>query len=135
MDNKRDTGRLIMKEVLGEHYFALRDASTTAFNRPLREFSEENCFGDVWNRPGLERKTRSLILIGMLTALNRVTEMRIHVRAAITNGCTVGEIQEVLYQTAIYCGLPAAVESFKVAEDVLRELKLLPEAVKQPEPL
>ena len=100
MDNKRDTGRLIMKEVLGEHYFALRDASTTAFNRPLREFSEENCFGDVWNRPGLERKTRSLILIGMLTALNRVTEMRIHVCAAINNGCTM----RVTSKTALKSG-------------------------------
>ncbi len=130
MNDKRVIGRRIMKEVLGEHYFGLREASTTNFNRPLREFSEENCFGDVWNRTTIDRKTRSLILLGMLTALNRAAELRIHVRAAVTNGCTVDEIQDVLYQTAIYCGLPAAVESFKVAEEVLRELQMLPESTK-----
>jgi 4-carboxymuconolactone decarboxylase len=130
MATKRDIGRKIMSEVLGEAYFARREASTTDFNLPIRIFSEENCFGDCWNRPGLERKTRSLLLIGMLTALNRVTEFRFHVRSAINNGCTVSEIQEVLYQCISYCGLPAAVESFKAAEDVLTEMKLLPEPKK-----
>jgi 4-carboxymuconolactone decarboxylase len=130
METKRAIGRRIMEEVLGEAYFARREATTSDFNLPIRTFSEENCFGDLWNRPGLERKTRSLLLIGMLTALNRVTEMRFHVRSAINNGCTVGEIQEVLYQCITYCGLPAAVESFKAAEDVLTEMKLLPEIKK-----
>jgi 4-carboxymuconolactone decarboxylase len=130
MESKRDIGRRIMSEVLGPEYFARREASTSDFNMPIRVFSEEKCFGDLWNRPGLERKTRSLLLIGMLTALNRVTEMRFHVRSAINNGCTVSEIQEVLYQCITYCGLPAAVESFKAAEDVLTEMKLLPEPKK-----
>jgi 4-carboxymuconolactone decarboxylase len=130
METKREIGRRIMAEVLGEAYFARREASTSDFNLPIRIFSEENCFGDLWSRPGLERKTRSLLLIGMLTALNRVTEMRFHVRSAVNNGCTVSEIQEVLYQCITYCGLPAAVESFKAAEDVLTEMKLLPEPKK-----
>jgi 4-carboxymuconolactone decarboxylase len=130
METKREIGRRIMAEVLGETYFARREAATSDFNLPIRIFSEENCFGDVWNRPGLERKTRSLLLIGMLTALNRVTEMRFHVRSAVNNGCTVNEIQEVLYQCISYCGLPAAVESFKAAEEVLIEMKLLPEPQK-----
>lgn len=130
METKREIGRRIMSEVLGETYFARREATTSEFNLPIRIFSEENCFGDLWNRPGLERKTRSLLLIGMLTALNRVTEMRFHVRSAINNGCTVSEIQEVLYQCITYCGLPAAVESFKAAEEVLTEMKLLPQPPK-----
>ena len=114
-----------MSEVLGKEYFERRDASTSKFNLPIRIFSEENCFGDCWTRPGLERKTRSLILLATLTALNRVTEFRFHVRSAINNGCTVEEIQEVLYQCIAYCGLPAAVESFKAAEEVLTEMKKL----------
>ncbi len=125
MDNKREIGRAIMAEVLGKEYFERRDASTTPFNQPIRTFSEENCFGDVWNRPGLERSTRSLILIATLTALNRVAELRLHVRSAINNGCTVDQIQEVLYQCVAYCGLPAGVESFKAAEEVLKEMGLL----------
>ncbi len=125
METKQEIGRRIMSEVLGKEYFDRREATLSKFNEPIRRFSEENCFGDVWNRPGLERKTRSLILIATLTALNRVTELRFHVRSAINNGCTVEEIQEVLYQCISYCGLPAAVESFKAAEEVLKELKLV----------
>jgi 4-carboxymuconolactone decarboxylase len=125
MESKRAIGRRIMAETLGKEYFERREASTNWFNEPMRRYSEENCFGDVWNRPGLEWPVRSLILIATLTALNRVAELRIHVRSAVNNGATVEQIQEVLYQCIPYCGLPASVESFKAAEEVLREMDLI----------
>ena len=125
--DKRETGRQVMNEVLGVDYMSRRDQSTNGFNAPLRQFSEEACFGTIWSRPGLPRQTRSLLCLAMLTALGRAPELRIHVNAALNNGCTPEEIQEALYQTAAYCGLPAAIESFRVAEDVLRERGVLPE--------
>jgi len=114
-------GRAILKEVLGPEYMARRDASTTDFNRPLREFSETYAFGDIWARPGLERKVRSMLCMAMLTALGKPEELRLHVNSAINNGCTTEEIQEVLYHTVAYCGIPATLEAFKVAEAVLKE--------------
>ncbi|QRG04638.1 carboxymuconolactone decarboxylase family protein [Xanthobacter dioxanivorans] len=125
MGDRRERGREIMREVLGEEYFNRRDKSTNDFNAPLRCYSERTCFGDAWDRPGLERRERSLILLGMLTALNRPHELKTHVRAAVRNGLSVAEIQEVLYLTAVYCGLPAAVDSFRIAEETLREMDLL----------
>lgn len=115
-------GAQIMKEIIGEAYFDKRAASTNDFNKDLRAFSEIYCFGDIWARPGLERKTRSLLCLSMLTALGKSNELGLHVRGAIANGCTVEEIKEVLLQAAVYCGLPAAVEATRVAEGVLREL-------------
>src|SRR3546814_11852397 len=102
-----------------------RDASTNSFNAPLRRFSEENACGEIWARPGLPHKVRSMLCLVMLTALNRPHEIRIHVNSAINNGCTVEEIQEALYQTVVYCGLPATIDSFRVAEEVLTESGLL----------
>lgn len=126
MDEKqRETGRAILKEVLGDTYFERREASTNDFNRPLRQFSETYAFGDIWARPGLPKKTRSMLCMAMLTALGKPAELRLHVNSAINNGCTVEEIQEVLYQTVAYCGIPATIESFKVAEEVLKERGLL----------
>ena len=125
MESRRDKGREIYSEIMGAAQLVTRDATTNDFNRPLRVFTEETCFGDVWARPGLDRRTRSLLLIGMLTAMNRATELRAHVRGGISNGCTVREIQEVLYQCVVYCGLPAAVEGFRAAEEELDNLGLL----------
>lgn len=125
MTDKRELGRSLMREVLGEDYMAKRDASTNELNRPLREFSEANAFGDVWQRPGLDHKTRSLLCICMLTALNRPHEVRIHVNSAVNNGATLEEIREALYQTVIYCGIPAAIDSTVIAEQVLKERGLL----------
>ncbi|ALR20392.1 carboxymuconolactone decarboxylase family protein [Sphingobium baderi] len=122
MSDKGESGRAVLAEVMGQAYVDARQASITDFNRPLRTFIDENCFGDVWTRPGLERKTRSLILISTLIALNRPTQVEAHVQSAINNGATVGEIQEVLYQTIAYCGLPAAADGFRVAEAVLRKM-------------
>ncbi len=125
MTDKRETGRAIMREVLNPEYMERRDAGTNDFNAPIRRHSEESCFGEIWARPGLERKTRSMLCLAMLTALNRPHEIRIHVNTAINNGCSVDEIQEVLYQTVAYCGLPACIDSFRIAEEVLQERGLL----------
>jgi 4-carboxymuconolactone decarboxylase len=126
MNQKAELGKSILREVMGEEYVHMREASTNDFNRPLRAYIDENCFGDIWARSGLDRKTRSLILISTLIALNRATQVQAHVRSAINNGASVSEIQEVLYQTIGYCGLPAAADGFRVAEVTLREMGLLP---------
>ena len=121
IEDQRNRGRQLLGEVIGQEYLAKRDASTNDFNRPLRNFSETYAFGDIWSRPGLPRKVRSMLCMAMLTALGKPEELRLHVNSALNNGCTVEEIQEVLYQTVAYCGIPATIEAFKVAEAVLRE--------------
>ncbi|MGY8961383.1 MAG: carboxymuconolactone decarboxylase family protein [Alphaproteobacteria bacterium] len=125
MNEKRETGRQFLRENLGEAYFKKREDSTNEFNAPLRALSEEFAFGYIWARPGLERKTRSMLCLAMLTALNRPHEIKIHVNSALNNGCTVDEIKEVLLQTVLYCGFPASIDSMAVAEEVLRERGLL----------
>ncbi|MGS0684334.1 carboxymuconolactone decarboxylase family protein [Nakamurella sp. GG22] len=111
------------KEVLGAEHVEKSMANVSDFASPIQDLVTEYCWGAVWTRDGLERKTRSLINIAMLTALGRNHELGVHVRGAITNGCTEQEIQEVLLQTAIYVGVPAALESFRVAEGVLTGLR------------
>ena len=118
-----EAGLQVRREVLGEAHVDRSLAQVSEFSRPIQELVTEYCWGVVWTREGLERKTRSLLNIVMLTALNRSHELAVHVRGAITNGATVAEIQEALLQTAIYVGVPAALESFRVAEGVLREFK------------
>jgi 4-carboxymuconolactone decarboxylase len=116
-----DRGLAIRRRVLGARYVdeALRTADD--FTRPLQELVTEFCWGAVWTRPGLPRKTRSMLNLAMLTALDRPHELRLHLRGALRNGCTRQEIMEVLLQAAIYCGVPAAVDSFRVAREVLAE--------------
>ena len=118
-----DKGLKIRKEVLGEDYVNKSIAGADEFTRTMAEWSTEFCWGAVWSREGLDRKTRSLVNIGMLTALNRSTELAAHIRGAVNNGATREEIQEVLLQTAVYCGMPAGLESFRVAEKVFDELE------------
>ena len=125
IEDQRKRGRKILGEVIGQSYLERRDATTNDFNRPLRQFSETYAFGDIWSRPGLTRKVRSMLCMAMLTALGKPEELKLHVNSAINNGCTLEEIQEVLYQTVAYCGIPATIEAFKVAETVLRERGLL----------
>jgi 4-carboxymuconolactone decarboxylase len=120
--SRREVGLDIMRRVIGEQYFAKRQSNTNAFNADLRCLSEEYCFGEIWARPGLERKFRSMLCIAMLVALNRGHELRLHVSGAINNGCTVEEIKEVLLQATVYCGLPSGVEGVRIAEEALREL-------------
>lgn len=114
-------GLELRREVLGPAYVEKSLAAATDFTRPIQEYVTQTCWGDVWSRPGLDRRTRSLVNLAMLTALNRMTEFGVHVRGAWRNGCTEQEIQEVLLQTAAYCGAPAALEAFRIAERALRE--------------
>jgi len=114
-----EEGLRVRREVLGAEYVDKAVASATDFNREFQELVTEYCWGKVWTRPGLDRKTRSLINIAMLTALNRPHEVALHVRGALNNGCTRDDIKEVLLQTAIYCGVPAAVDGFRIAREVL----------------
>lgn len=116
-----DRGLAVRRRVLGARYVdeALRSADD--FTRPLQELVTEYCWGAVWTRPGLPAKTRSLLNLAMLTALNRPHEVRLHVRGALRTGCSRAEIMETLLQTAIYCGVPAAIDSFRIAREVLAE--------------
>ncbi len=120
-----EIGRGIMAELMGADYLERRKKTENAFNAPLQAYSEEVCFGRIWSRKGIDRKQRSIINVAMLVALNRPAQLRNHLDGALNNGCTVEEIQEILLQSAVYCGLPAAVDAFRVAEEVLRARKLL----------
>ncbi|MBE1535484.1 4-carboxymuconolactone decarboxylase [Actinomadura algeriensis] len=117
-----EQGMATRREVLGAEHVERSMARVSDFSRPVQELVTEYCWGAVWTRDGLDRRTRSLINLGTLTALGRDHELAIHVRAAVTNGCTVEEIREALLQTAVYCGVPAAMQSFRIAEGVLDEL-------------
>ncbi|MDW9248720.1 4-carboxymuconolactone decarboxylase [Burkholderia cepacia] len=117
-----EQGLATRKEVLGDEYVQKSIKNADDFNLPMQELVTQYCWGDVWNRPGLERKTRSLLNLAMLTALNRPHELKAHVRGAVNNGATREEIKEVLLQTAIYCGVPAALDSFRSAKEVLTEM-------------
>jgi 4-carboxymuconolactone decarboxylase len=108
---------------LGREYVDKAIASADDFSQPLQELVTEYCWGSVWTRPGLPRKTRSLINLAMLTALNRPHEVKLHLRGALNNGCSKEEIMEVLLQTAIYCGVPAAVDSFRTAKECFEEME------------
>ena len=121
-DDLFDKGLQTRREVLGAEYVDASLKNADEFMMPFQEMVTRNCWGDVWNRPGLTRRERSLLNLAMLTALNRPNEIRLHVRGAINNGVTREEIREVLLQTAIYCGVPAALDSFKVAKEVLKEM-------------
>jgi 4-carboxymuconolactone decarboxylase len=119
-----DKGLKVRREVLGAEYVdnALKNADD--FTRPIQELVTQMAWGEIWTRPGLDRRTRSLINLSMITALNRPHELKLHVRGAITNGVTKDEIMEVFLQSAIYCGMPAALDSFRVAKEVFAELKI-----------
>jgi len=116
-----DKGMKVRREVLGSEYVDRSIASATPFTRELQELVTQYCWGEIWNRPGLTRRERSLINLAMLTALNRPHEVKLHVVGGLNNGLTPEEIKEVLMQTAIYCGVPAALDSFGVAREVFSE--------------
>ncbi|HEY7747358.1 MAG TPA: 4-carboxymuconolactone decarboxylase [Aestuariivirgaceae bacterium] len=110
------------KAVLGEDYVQKSIQTADDFNRPLQELVTTYCWGEIWGREELSRKLRSMLNIAMLTALNRPHELKLHVRGALRNGVTRTEIREVLMQTAIYCGIPAAVDAFRNAREVFNEI-------------
>jgi len=117
-----DKGLAIRREVLGADYVDNAIRTADAFNRPLQELVTEYCWGAVWGRPGLPRKTRSMLNLAMLTALNRPHELKLHVKGALKNGVSREEIAEVLLQAAIYCGVPAAVDAFRTAREAFKEI-------------
>lgn len=119
-----DKGLKTRREVLGAEYVDASIKNATDFNIDMQELVTQYCWGDVWNRPGLERKTRSFLNLAMITALNRPHELKLHVRGAINNGLTKDEIKEVFLQAAIYCGVPAAIDSFRVASEVFKEMNI-----------
>lgn len=116
-------GLEVRRAVLGKDFVDKSINNADDFTYPLQELITEFCWGSIWSRPGLPRKTRSLINLAMLTALNRPQEVKLHLRGALNNGCSKEEIMEVLLQTAVYCGIPAAVDSFRTAKELIRESK------------
>jgi 4-carboxymuconolactone decarboxylase len=121
-----EAGLAVRREVLGAEYVEQALAGADSFNRDFQELATEFCWGGTWARGVLDRKTRSILNLGMLSALNRPEEFKLHFRGALTNGCTLDELREVLLQIAVYCGIPAGVEAFRLARDVLRELGIEP---------
>lgn len=114
-------GLAVRREVLGDDYVNASLDAGNSFREPFQNLITRYCWGEIWTRDELDRKTRSLVNLGILTALGRPKELATHVRGAMRNGCTPEEIREVLLQTAIYCGVPAALDAFHVTEDVLEQ--------------
>ena len=122
MSNDRyEQGLKIRKAVLGEEYVNRALANLNSFNAPLQKLVTEYCWGEVWGRPGLDRKQRSLLNLAMISVLNRPHELKVHIRGALSNGVTPAEICEVFLQVAIYAGVPAAVDSFRIANEAFAE--------------
>jgi 4-carboxymuconolactone decarboxylase len=117
----RDNGLNNRREVLGSEYVDKALKNVTDFNRPLQELLNEYCWGYCWGRAGLTRKERSMIVLGILTALGKSQEVAIHTRGALNNGLNEQQIAEIFLQAAIYCGVPAAVDSFRAASPVIAE--------------
>ena len=123
MDKQKfDLGLGIRRDIFGAELADKTWAAADDFNRPFEELVNQYCFGEIWARPGLDRKTRSIITLSMLTGLNRPNQIRAHVKGAIANGLSKKEIQELFLQAAIYCGVPAAVDSFRIAKEVFQEM-------------
>jgi 4-carboxymuconolactone decarboxylase len=117
-----ERGLEIRKAVLGREYVENSYNSADDFNRPLQELVSEYCWGAVWGREELPRKTRSMLNLAMLSALNRPHELKMHIKGALTNGVTREEIREIFLQVGIYCGMPAAIDAFRTAREVLAEI-------------
>ena len=118
-DSAFTNGLKTRREVMGDDFVDRALDGATDFTRPLQEYITRNAWGDVWQRPGLDRRTRSLLTVAMLAALGRSHELKGHVRGALNNGATTAEIQEVLLHASIYCGVPCAVEAFRSAAEVV----------------
>ncbi|NKJ49036.1 4-carboxymuconolactone decarboxylase [Burkholderia sp. SG-MS1] len=119
-NEKLEQGLAIRKQVLGAQHVERSLAAADDFNKPIQELVTEYCWGHVWGNEDLPRQTRSLLNIAMLTALNRSHELKVHIQGALRNGVSKQQIQATLMQTAIYCGVPAALESFRVASDAIK---------------
>lgn len=118
-----EKGLQVRREVLGAEYVDKSLQNVDDFMVPLQKLITEYCWGEVWSRPGIDRRTRSLINLAMISALNRPNELKLHTLGALNNGVTKHEIQEVLLQVAIYCGVPAALDSTKIAKEVVNKFE------------
>ena len=121
MADEKQRGMKVRRAVLGDAHVDRAEASRTPLTDEFQDLITRYAWGEIWTRPGLDRRTRSCITVAMLVALNRDEELALHMRAALTNGVTVDELKEILLQTTIYCGVPAANSAFGVAERVLAE--------------
>ena len=121
-NEKFEKGLALRKKVLGAEYVEKSMASADSFSMPMQELSTEYCWGHVWTRPGLELRERSLINIAMISALNRPHELKLHVKAALNNGLTRDQIREVILQVAVYCGVPAGIDSTRIAREAFAEV-------------
>lgn len=119
MSTQKPEGVQVRREVMGDVFVDRALNNATEFSQPLQEFVNEHAWGGVWNREGLDRKTRSLITLAALTALKCPQELKGHVRGALNNGCTVEEIREALLHCAVYAGVPAAIDAFRAAQEVI----------------
>jgi 4-carboxymuconolactone decarboxylase len=117
-----ERGLALRKEVLGAEYVERSFANADAFSTAIQELSTEYCWGTIWSRDGLSRRDRSLLNIGMISALNRPHELKLHVKAALSNGLTRDEIKEAILQVAVYCGIPAGLDSTRLAREAFAEL-------------
>jgi 4-carboxymuconolactone decarboxylase len=128
MDERKryEQGMTMRRAVLGDEHVDRSLQNRNAFNEDFQDLITRYAWGEIWTRPGLPRRTRSLITIAMLVALNRGDELRMHLQAAINNGVTHDEIKEVLLQTAIYCGVPAANSAFHIADELFKEVASKP---------
>ncbi|AOW12853.1 4-carboxymuconolactone decarboxylase [Hydrogenophaga crassostreae] len=118
-DEQYQQGLSTRREVMGDAFVDRALAGTTPFTQPIQDHISRNAWGDVWQREGLDRKTRSLVTVAMLTALGKQHELKGHLRGALNNGATVQELQEVLLHAAVYCGIPASVDAFRTAAEVI----------------
>ncbi|MGA7919084.1 MAG: 4-carboxymuconolactone decarboxylase [Candidatus Acidiferrales bacterium] len=116
------TGIKVRRAVLGDAHVDRAESAKNAFSEPFQDLITRYAWGEIWSRPGLSRHTRSLLTLSMMIALNRADEFRMHVRAALNNKVTREEIQEVLLQSAVYCGVPAANTAFNIAQEVFAEI-------------
>jgi 4-carboxymuconolactone decarboxylase len=122
VDTERyERGQALRRQILGDAYVDQATSKTNDFNRPFQELIAEYVWGGVWSRPGIDHRTRAMINLGMLTAMGRTEEVKIYLRAAPNIGLTRDDVREVLMQTAIYCGIPAALGSFRAAQEVFDE--------------
>lgn len=119
---KFERGLATRRAVLGDAYVESSLSATDAFNEPMQKLVTEFCWDEIWNRPGLDRRSRSILNLGMLAALNRSHELKLHVRGALNNGVSRDELREIFLQLSVYCGVPAGIDAFRVAREVLREI-------------
>ena len=110
------------RDVLGDTYVDKSLNNATDYSFPMQELITEFCWNEIWNRPGLDRRSRSLLNLGMIAALGRNKELKLHIRGALNNGLTREELREVFMQVAVYCGVPAGLDSFHIAQEVLAEI-------------